>query len=361
MRGDVEKQPELVVAVTPEELVPRDHPIRLVKKIADEALRRLGPRLDELYSDRGRKPVPPEMLLKAQVLIALYSVRSERLFCERLQYDFLFRWFLDLPGVGTAFDATTFSKNCERLLKADFYLEFFAQVVEQAKGRRLLSDDHFTVDGTMIEANASLKSFRDRKGGGEPPEGGGRNPDVDFRGQSRKNDTHASTTDPDAKLYKKGPGQMARMAYLGHVLMENRHGLCVGATVTEADGFGERAAALKMVEAVRRKTRITLGADKGYDSRDFVRDLRVRNVTPHVAQSTKSRRSAIDARTTRHDGYSVSQVRKKRVEEIFGWMKASAGKAKTRFRGLQRVAADFPSTMTAYNLLRIARLQLATG
>lgn len=361
MRGDIEKQPELVVTVTPEELVPRDHPIRLVKKVADEALRRLGPRLDELYSERGRKSVPPEMLLKAQILIALYSVRSERLFCERLQYDFLFRWFLNLPGVGTAFDPTTFSKNRERLLKADLYLDFFTEVVEEARRRRLLSDDHFTVDGTMIEANASLKSFRSRQGGGDPPTSGGRNTEVDFRGEQRKNETHASTTDPDAKLYRRGNGQVAQMSYLGHALMENRHGLCVGATVTEADGWGERCAALELIETVRGERRITLGADKGYDSRDFVEELRHRNVTPHVARNTSRRRSAIDGRTTRHLGYAVSQIRRKRVEEIFGWMKGTAGKAKTRFRGLRRVAADFLSTMTAYNLIRIARLELATG
>ena len=360
MRGDIEKQPDLIVTVTPEELVPRDHPIRNVKAVADEALRRLGPRLSELYSERGRKSVPPEVLLKAQILIALYSVRSERLFCERLQYDFLFRWFLDLPGVGTAFDATTFSKNRERLLTADVYLDFFTEVVEEARGRRLLSDDHFTVDGTMIEANASLKSFRSRQGGGKPPASGGRNAEVDFKGEERKNDTHASTTDPDAKLYRRGNGQVAQMAFLGHALMENRHGLCVGATVTEADGYGERVAALELVEAVRGKRRITLGADKGYDIQDFVEELRQRNVTPHVTQNTSGRRSAIDGRTTRHSGYTVSQVRRKRVEEIFGWMKATAGKAKTRFRGIRRVTADFLSTMTAYNLIRMARLEPAT-
>ncbi len=361
MRGDVEKQPDLIVTVSPEDLVPRDHPIRLVKKVADEALRRLGPRLGELYSERGRKSVPPEMLLKAQILIALYSVRSERLFCERLQYDFLFRWFLDLPGVGTAFDATTFSKNRERLLSADIYLDFFTEVVEEARRRRLLSDDHFTVDGTMIEANASLKSFRSRQGGGKPPASGGRNAEVDFKGEERKNDTHASTTDPDAKLYRRGNGQVAQMAFLGHALMENRNGLCVGATVTEADGWGERSAALELVEAVRGKRRITLGADKAYDTHDFVDELRERNVTPHVTQNTSGRRSAIDGRTTRHPGYAVSQVRRKRVEEIFGWVKATAGKAKTRFRGIHRVTADFLSTMTAYNLIRIARLEPAAA
>jgi len=211
----------------------------------------------------------------------------------------------------------------------------------------------------MIEANASLKSFRSRQGGGKPPASGGRNAEVDFKGEERKNDTHASTTDPDAKLYRRGNGQVAQMAFLGHALMENRHGLCVGATVTEADGYGERVAALELVEAVRGKRRITLGADKGYDTHDFVEELRQRNVTPHVTQNTSGRRSAIDGRTTRHSGYTVSQVRRKRVEEIFGWMKATAGKAKTRFRGIRRVMADFLSTMTAYNLIRMARLEPA--
>lgn len=358
MRGDVEKQPDLIVTVSPEDVVPRDHPIRLVKKVADEALRSLGPRLGELYAERGRKSVPLEVLLQAQILIALYS---ERLLCESLQYDFLFRWFLNLFGVGTAFDATTFSKNRERFLSGDIYLDFLTEVVEGARRRRLLSDDRFTVGGTMVEAKASLKSVRPRQDGGKPPASGGRNAEGDFKGEERKNDTHASATDPNAKLYRRGNGQVAQIAFLGHALMENRNGLCVGATVTAADGRGEQSAALELVEAVRGKRRITLGADKGHDTHDFVNELRVRNVTPHVTQNTSGRLSAIDGRTTRHPGYAVSQVRRKRVEEIFGWVKAAAGKAKTRFRGIRRVAAGFLSTMTAYNLIRSARLEPATA
>lgn len=363
MRGDIESQRDLVVTVTPEELVPRDHPIRVIKKMADEALKRIGPKLEGLYSERGRPSIPPEMLLKSQILIALYSVRSERLFCERLQYDFLFRWFLDLPGVGTAFDATTFSKNRQRLLEAEIFEEFFGEVLDQARRRFLLSDEHFTVDGTLIEANASLKSFRPKKGGGddEPPATGGRNADVDFRGQKRRNDTHASKTDPDAKLYRKGNGQPSQLCYLGHVLMENRNGLCVRTSVTPADGYGERSAALDMVDALGSGKRITLAGDKGYDTRDFIESLRDRNVTPHVAQHTTRRRSAIDRRTTRHEGYAVSQRIRKRVEEIFGWGKTIGGLAKTRFRGLARVAAHVLSVMTAYNLIRMARMEPSTA
>lgn len=366
MRGDIESQRDLVVTVTPEELVPRDHPIRVIKKMADEALKKLGPKLEGLYSERGRPSIPPEMLLKSQILIALYSVRSERLFCERLQYDFLFRWFLDLPGVGTAFDATTFSKNRQRLLEAEIFEEFFGEVLEQARRRFLLSDEHFTVDGTLIEANASLKSFqpkksKDGKGGDEPPASGGRNADVDFRGQKRRNDTHASKTDPDARLYRKGNGQPSQLCYLGHVLMENRNGLCVRTSVTPADGYGERSAALGMVDALGSARRITLAGDKGYDTRDFIESLRDRNVTPHVAQNTTNRRSAIDRRTTRHKGYAVSQRIRKRVEEIFGWGKTIGGLAKTRFRGLVRVAAHVLSVMTAYNLVRMARMESSTA
>jgi len=362
MRGDIESQRDLVVTVTPEELVPRDHPIRVIKRMADEALKKLGPKLEGLYSERGRPSIPPEMLLKSQILIALYSVRSERLFCERLQYDFLFRWFLDLPGVGTAFDATTFSKNRQRLLEAEIFEEFFGEVLDQARRRFLLSDEHFTVDGTLIEANASLKSFRPKKGNGgdEPPATGGRNADVDFRGQKRCNDTHASKTDPDAKLYRKGNGQPSQLCYLGHVLMENRNGLCVRTSVTPADGYGERSA-LDMVDALGSGKRITLAGDKGYDTRDFIESLRDRNVTPHVAQHTKRRRSAIDRRTTRHEGYAVSQRIRKRVEEIFGWGKTIGGLAKTRFRGLARVAAHVLSVMTAYNLVRMARMESSTA
>lgn len=359
MRGEREAQRDLVVTVTPEELIPRDHPIRVVKRIADEALRRLEPKFESLYSNRGRPSIPPEVLLKAQVLIALYTVRSERLFCERLQYDFLFRWFLDIPGIGTAFDATTLSKNRARLLDTEILKEFFEAVVEEARSRRLLSDDHFTVDGTLIEANASMKSFRSKNGGGGPAAVGGRNAEVDYRGEQRRNDTHASTTDPDAKLYRKGNGQPAQLCYQGHVLMENRNGLCVGTVVSEANGDAERTAALELIDGIPGSHRITLAGDKGYDTQDFVACLRARNVTPHVSQNTSGRRSAIDGRTTRHSGYAVSQVIRKRVEEIFGWTKVVGGIAKTRFRGIARVTGHVLVAMTAYNLIRMARMEPA--
>jgi transposase len=361
MRGDTEKQSALMVTVTPEELIPRDHPIRVIKGVADEALKRLGPQLSAIYSDRGRPSIPPEVLLKAQILIALYSVRSERLFCERLQYDFLFRWFLDLPGVGTAFDATTFTKNRERLLEADLFGEFFREVIEDARRSRLLSDEHFTVDGTLIEACASLKSFRP-KGGDEPPKKGGSNPDVDFKGQKRSNQTHGSTTDPEAKLFRKGGGKPSQLCYIGHVLMENRNGLCTDALVSQANGRAEPEAALAMVrrsiDASRR--RVTLGADKGYDIGEFQMALAEEGVHSHVAQK-EGIRPVLDRRTTRRSGYRMSQRRRKRVEEIFGWAKTVAGMGKTRFRGAMRVGAQFLLAMTAYNLVRIARLQLQSG
>jgi len=361
MRGDNEKQARLMVTVSPEDLVPADHPIRIIKRVADEALQRLEPKLSGIYSERGRPSIPPEVLLKAQILIALYTVRSERLFCERLQYDFLFRWFLDLTGVGTTFDATTFTKNRARLLEADLFEEFFREVIETARQRRLLSDEHFTVDGTLIEANASLKSLR-RKDGGDPPEAGGRNTEVDFRGKKRGNATHESATDPDARLYRKGHGQPAQLCYIGHVLMENRNGLCTDALVSQAWGRAEPQAALQMVrrstDAMRR--RVTLGADKGYDIGDFQVALAEEGVIPHVAQR-QGITPLVDGRTSKRRGYRMSQRKRKRVEEIFGWAKTVAGVAKTRFRGALRVGAQFLLAMTAYNLVRIARLELQTG
>lgn len=350
-----------MVTVVVEDLIPADHPIRSIKKIADHALAKLTPELDGIYAQVGRPSVPPEVLLKAQLLISLYSMRSERLFCERLSYDFLFRWFLDLPGVGSGFDATTFTKNRQRLVDADIPRKFFLAVVAEAGERRLLSDEHFTVDGTLIEANASLKSFRKKggKGGDGGTAGPGRNAEVDFRGEKRSNKTHESTTDPEAKLYRKGDRQPANLCFMAHALMENRNGLCVDAEVTQATGFAEREAAVEMVTRRPRKGRITLGADKGYDTRDFVADLRRHQTTPHVAQNTTNRSSAIDHRTTRHAGYAISQVLRKRVEEIFGWAKSTGGLARSRLRGLKRVAFQVLSTLTAYNLVRLARHQAA--
>ena len=350
-----------MVTVTPEALIPSDHPIRIIKKVADEALKRLEPELSAIYSERGRPSIPPEMLLKAQILIALYTVRSERLFCERLQYDFLFRWFLDLPGVGTAFDATSFTKNRERLLEADLLGEFFREVIEEARRKRLLSDEHFTVDGTLIEACASMKSFRP-KSGDDPPANGGSNPEVDFRGQKRSNQTHSSTTDPEAKLYRKGDGKPSQLCYIGHVLMENRNGLCTDALVSQAKGRAEPEAALTMVRRSVDSShrRVTLGADKGYDIGDFQVDLAEEGVLSHVAQKDGIT-PVLDRRTTGRSGYQVSQRKRKRVEEIFGWAKTVAGIGKTRFRGVIRVGAQFLLAMTTYNLVRIARLQLESG
>ncbi|MFN2604439.1 MAG: IS5 family transposase [Gemmatimonadaceae bacterium] len=356
MRGTTEPQ-SAVLMVNPEAMIPTDHPIRVIKKIVDEVLDRLGPQLEAIYAERGRPSIPPEMLLKAQILIALYTVRSERLFCERLRYDFLFRWFLDLRDGSSTFDATTFSKNRERLLEAEIFTEFFREVVEQARGRRLLSDEHFTVDGTLIEANASLKSFR-KKDGGKPPEGGGSNVEVNFRGEKRKNDTHESTTDPAAKLYRKGNGQPAQLCYLGHVLMENRNGLCTDATLSQASGRAEPEAALDMVLRATKplRRRVTLGADKGYDRGEFIISLVENGVVPHIAQ-IEGIHPLIDRRTTGRTGYQTSQRKRKRVEEIFGWAKTVGGIAKTRFRGAARVAAQFVMTMSAYNLVRMARLE----
>lgn len=358
MRGSVEQQ-SAVVMVNPEAMVPSEHPIRVIKKIVDEVLERMGPEFERLYAERGRPSIPPETLLKSQILIALYTVRSERLFCERLRYDFLFRWFLDLRDATTTFDPTTFSKNRERLLKADVFEKFFREVVEEARRRRLLSDEHFTVDGTLIEANASLKSFRRKDGGGKPPKSGGSNPEVNFRGEKRKNDTHESTTDPEAKLYRKGNGQPAQLCYIGHVLMENRNGLCTDATLSLASGRAEPEAALVMVQRSTEplKRRVTLGADKGYDRGEFHIGLVENGVVPHIAQK-EGLHPLIDRRTTGRSGYQISQRKRKRVEEIFGWGKTVGGIAKARFRGALRVAAQFVMTMTAYDLVRMARLEL---
>lgn len=344
--------------VDPEAMIPSDHPIRVVKKIVDEVLDRMQGRFEGLYADVGRPSIPPERLLKAQILIALYTVRSERLFCERLRYDFLFRWFLDLRDGTTSFDATTFSKNRKRLLDAEIFEEFFREVVEQARRRRLLSDEHFTVDGTLIEANASLKSFR-KKDGDDPPTEGGSNPEVNFRGEKRRNDTHESTTDPEAKLYRKGDGQLAQLCYLGHVLMENRNGLCTDATLTQASGRAEPEAALELVKRSTKplQRRVTLGADKGYDRGEFHIGLVEHGVVPHIAQK-EGLKPLIDRRTTGRSGYQMSQRKRKRVEEIFGWAKTVGGLAKTRFRGLARVGAHLLMTMSAYNLVRMARLEL---
>jgi transposase len=357
MRGDAEQQTEMLLALTPDQLVPEDHPIRRIKPVVERVLARLSPLFNDMYAERGRPSIPPEHLLKASLLIALYSLRSERQFCERLRYDLLFKWFLDLNIADPGFDASSFSKNRERLLAHAVARAFFAEVVAEARQRHLLSAEHFTVDGTLLEAWASLKSYRPRDDQ-DPPAGGGRNPEVDFRGQRRRRETHVSRTDPEALLMKKGQ-QAAKLSYLGHLLTENRHGLVVDVELTQATGRAEREAALQLLDRQRRAAGTTLGADRGYDTRDFVAALRERGVTAHVAQHERQR-SAVDGRTTRHLGYAQSQRRRKLVEEVFGWMKTVAGARKLRFVGVARNRCWFELTAAAYNLVRIASLEAAT-
>ena len=357
MRGDSERQAQIMLAVTPEAFVPADHPLRRIKPLVDACLARLSPRFDAMYAQRGRPSIPPEHLLKGSLLIALYSVRSERQFCEQLRYNLLFKWFLDLNVEDAPFNATTFSKNRARLLEAAVARAFFAEVVDEARRRRLTSDEHFSVDGTLLEAWASLKSYRPRDEQAPPPAaGGGRNAEVDFRGQRRRRETHVSRTDAEAQLYTKGSGQAAKLSYLGHALSENRHGLVVDVELTQADGTGERDAALTML-ARSVRGRATLGADRAYDTRDFVAAVRARGVTPHVARNDRGRRSAIDGRTTRHPGYGRSLRHRKRVEEVFVWLKTVGGGRKLRYVGRERNRAWLELTAAAYNLVRIARLE----
>ena len=358
MRGKADTQGTMLSLVTPDQLVPEDHPIRQIKPIVDSALRELSPTFSRMYAETGRPSVPPEHLLKACLLIALYSVRSERQFCERLHYDLLFKWFLDLNITDPAFDASSFSKNKERLLEHEIARAFLGTVLGEARRRRLLSEDHFTVDGTLLEAWASLKSFRPKDGEGTPPRTVEKNPSVDFHGEKRKNDTHQSTTDPEALLAKKGPGKEAKLCFTGHVLMENRNGLVVDVGLTQATGTAERDAALDMLEQVPGSRRVTVGADKGYDTMNFVTSCRSMKVTPHVA---RRQTSIVDGRTTRHTGYHVSQRIRKRVEEIFGWVKTVGGGRKLRYRGVERNNMWWELTAAAYNLLRMAKLALTTS
>src|SRR5713226_8189272 len=320
MRGGDVGGEALFSYVSCEARVPLDHPLRPIQKIVDEALGALTGEFEKLYAKFGRPSIPPEKLLRALLLQAFYSVRSERQLMEQLGYNLLFRWFVGLSLDAVVWDVTVFTKNRERLIAGDIASKFMAAVLNQERVKALLSDDHFSVDGTLIEAWASMKSFRPKDGSGEPP-APGRNGERDFHGEKRSNETHASITDPNARLYRKGPGQPAKLAYLGHVLMENRHALVVDTRLTLATGTAEREAGLEMVAARPGNHRITLGADKAYDVAGFVADLRAYNVTPHVAQNTKNRRSAIDRRTTRHPGYAVSGRIRKRIEEVFGWTK----------------------------------------
>jgi len=362
MRGIPDKQLALLSSLSTEDLIPADHPIRRIRVVVESVLAELDDTFEAMYSATGRPSVPPEMLLKASVLMAMYSMRSERAFCERLNYDMLFKWFLDLRIDDPSFDASTFSKNRQRLLDHQVADVFFEAVVRQAHLRRYVSSDHFSVDGTLLQAWASHKSFKPNDD--QPPESGqpaGRNPDADFRGQKRSNDTHTSSTDPEARLYRKSNGTPAVLGYLGHVLMENRSGLLVDAELTAATGYAERACAAEMLARLPgRKQRRTVGGDKGYDTRGFVSDVRAVGFTPHVAQHTTNRRSAIDGRTTRHGGYGVSQRKRKRVEEPFGWLKTIGGGRKLRFIGQDRNRAWFKTGIAVYNLVRIVNLDTAT-
>jgi transposase len=375
MRGAESETASLFSYVSCEARVPADHPLRVIRAIVDEALDVLSGRFEALYSSQGRPSIPPEKLLRALLLQAFFGLRSERQLMEQLNYNLLFRWFVGLSMDAPVWDASTFSKNRERLLEGDVARQFLVAIISQPRIKALMSDEHFSVDGTLIQAWASQKSFQPKTGApppadnDEPPASpplGGRNADRDWRGQKRGNETHASKTDPDARLARKSDGQSSILAYAGHVLMENRNGLVADACLTHASGTAERDAALSMLDRREGKQRITLGADKGYDVTAFVRALRDRQVTPHVAADRRvskhgvQRHSEIDGRTTRHAGYAISQRIRKRIEEVFGWKKSAAGTRQTKFRGLERVRWSFTLTAAAYNLIRLPRL-LATA
>ena len=360
MRGDDIHQDAMFSYLSPEARVPKDHPLRPLRQMVNQALRELSRDFAAMYSQEGRPSIPPEKLLRALLLQVLYTIRSERLLMEQLDYNLLFRWFVGLSMDDKVWDHSVFSKNRERLLRSDLAAAFFGRIQEQAAQAGLLSDEHFTVDGTLIEAWASLKSFRPKDT--PPPAGGsGRNPEVDFHGERRLNRTHASTTDPEARLFKKGKGKEAKLCFMGHVLMENRHGLIITPRLTAATGTAEREAAADMVEAIPGRHRLTVGGDKAYDTHEFVQSLRALNAVPHVAQNRTMRASAIDCRTTRHPGYAISQRLRKRVEEIFGWMKTVGNFRKTRHRGIERVGWMFTLTAAAYNLVRMRNLTVAAS
>ena len=361
MRGSDGRSGELFSYVDLERRVRPDHPLRPIREMANAALARLSGDFVGLYSGMGRPSIAPEMLLRAMLLQAFYSIRSERQLMERLEFDLLFRWFVGLGVDDAVWDHSTFSKNRDRLLAGDIAARFLSALLAEPRVKRLLSSEHFSVDGTLIEAWASMKSFRprqDREGDDDDGgSGGGRNEPADFRGEKRSNETHASTTDPDAMLYRKGPGMEARLCFIGHGLMENRSGLIVDARLTRVSGHAERLAALEMIEPWSDRPRaVTLGADRGYDAADFVEELRTINVRPHVAQNTSRRRSAIDRRTTRHPGYAASQRSRKRIEEAFGWMKTIASLRQTKLRGLAKVDWAFTFVAAAYNLVRLPKL-----
>lgn len=364
MRGSDERSGSLFSYVDLEARVRKDHPLRTVRRIANAALDDLSGGFGRLYTDFGRPGVAPEKLLRAMLLQAFYGVRSERQLMERMEFDLLFRWFVGLGVDDAVWDHSTFSKNRDRLLEGEIAAKFLTAILAQPQVKRLLSSDHFSVDGTLIEAWASIKSFRRKDGGDNDNEGSGRNAERSFHKEKRSNETHESTTDPEARLYRKGDGQPAKLCYMGHALMENRNGLVVRGRVSQATGTAEREEALALIDGHRggKERRITLGADKAYDATAFVADLRERFVTPHIARNNhmtktgKRRKSAIDGRTLRHAGYAISQCCRKRIEEVFGWIKASAGLAKVKLRGRVRVDAAFTMALAAYNLIRLPKL-----
>ena len=357
MRGTDTQQSGMFSYLSPEERVPERHPLRAIRRMTDEVLEGLSAKFNELYSATGRPSIAPEKLLRALLLQILYTIRSERLLMEQLQYNLLFRWFVGLNMDEPVWVATVFTKNRDRLLEGEIANLFFASVVAQARAADLLSDEHFSVDGTLIEAWASQKSFQRKDESEKPPPDDPGNPTVDFHGERRSNETHESTTDADARLARKSGGHEAKLAYCGNVLIENRNGLVVDAELLQANGTAERDAALLMAERIAGSRRVTVAADKGYDTKEFVREIRGMNVTPHVAQNDKRPGgSAIDKRTTRHAGYKVSQVRRKRVEEVFGWLKTVGMLRKTRHRGVLKVAWVFTFAAAAYNLVRMRNL-----
>jgi len=362
MRGTDQRSGSLFSYVDIEARVPAGHPLRRIRELVNAALAKLDRQFAAVYSSDGRPSIPPERLIRSSLLQLLYSIRSERQLMERMEFDLLFRWFVGLGIDDPVWDHSVFSKNRDRLLTTEIAQEFLAALLTDAKVKRLLSHEHFSVDGTLLKAWASMKSFQPKAGGGNPS-GGGRNGERDFRGEKRSNETHASTTDPDARLYRKGHGQESRLCYMGHAVMENRNGLAVSGEVTHATGTAEREAALGWLDQRSTKRRITLGGDKAYDVYDFIEALKERNVTPHIAvngsvrtDADKPRKTALDRRTIRHAGYGISQCIRKRIEEIFGWSKAIGGLAQVKVRGLCKVNAVFIFGLAAYNLIRLPKL-----
>jgi transposase len=358
MRGTDHQQSQMFSYLSPEQRVRKDHPLRAIRTVVDEVLRSLSPRFSRMYASEGRPSIAPEKLLRALVVQMLYSIRSERLLMEEIEYSILFRWFVGLNLEEEVWDATVFTKNRDRLLEADVAKQFLARVVAQAREKGFVSDEHFTVDGTLLEAWAGAKSFQPKDGRNGPPDDPG-NPTVNFRGEKRSNQTHESKTDPDARLARKSDGKESKLSYSGNLLVENRNGLIVDAMAWEANGTAERDTALLMLQQVPSDGRITVGGDKGFDTKDFIAECRHMNVTPHVAQNDGRRGgSAIDERTTRHESYRISQRKRKRVEECFGWLKTIALLRKVRHRGLEKVDWVFAFACAAYNLVRLRNLSI---